>query len=77
MRTTDCASVTRLLLLALVLSLTGCAATLPPPPNQVQPPLVQPPPAELMEPPVPGSWSEAVRQRLLRWRKLLTTPSES
>lgn len=77
MRTTDNGSGMRLLPLVLALSLTGCAATLPPQPGPVQLPQVQPPTAELMESPEPGSWSESVRQRLLKWRKLLTMPSES
>ena len=77
MHTRNNAARTLLPLLVLVLSSTGCATRLPPPPAPVQAPRVQPPPAELMEPPQPGSWSDSVRQRLLQWQKLLTMPKQS
>lgn len=77
MHTPRNASAQPLRLLVLALSLTACAAPLPPPPSQVQPPRVLPPPAELMEPPSSGSWSENAQQLFRRWQKLLTpaTPS--
>lgn len=59
------------LLLALALSLTGCATQWVQP-KPVQPARLPPPPAELMEPPSSGSWSESVQQLYRRWQKLLT-----
>jgi hypothetical protein len=38
----------------------------------VTPPKTPPPPPELMTPPEPGSWSDAVRQLFNDWQKLLT-----
>jgi hypothetical protein len=65
------ASATRWLLTLLAASLTSCAAQSPPP-LQIQPPALPAVPADLMEPPEPGTWSDSVRELLSRWRKLLT-----
>lgn len=62
--------------LLLALSVTGCSALLPPPPQPVAPVRVPPPPAELMQPPACGSCSQSVLELFKRWQKLLTpTPS--
>lgn len=62
----------RALLLALLASgLTACA-TLSPPPRPVLLPQIPPPPAELMQPPTSGSWSESAQQLYRKWLKLLT-----
>jgi hypothetical protein len=58
-------------LLLCVLTVTGCSTPLPPP-QPVRPVQVPPPPAELMEPPASGSWSESAQQLYRRWLKLLT-----
>ena len=62
----------RLLPLLCVLTVTACSTPLPPPPAPVRPVQVPPPPAELMEPPASGSWSESVRQLYRKWLRLLT-----
>lgn len=59
---------------ALALSATGCS-TLSAPPRDVQPPRLPAPPAELMEPPTSGSWSESVLQLFRKWQRLLTPQS--
>ena len=63
-----------LLLLALVMSLAGCATQSPP---VVSPPSLPPPPAELMEPPKPGLWSENVQALFKQWQQRLMQPSKS
>lgn len=69
---TDLTSTQRaVLLLVLALSLTGCATQWVQP-KPVQPVRLPPPPAELMQPPSSGSWSESVQQLFRRWQKLLT-----
>lgn len=63
-------SVSTALLLALSLSLTGCAAHLPP--VVVQPPKIPPPAPELMVAPSSDSYSEKVQQLLSIWQQKLT-----
>lgn len=58
--------------MALALSATACSTLLQPPPQPVQAPRLPAPPAELMEPPNSGSWSESVRQLYRKWQQLLT-----
>ena len=64
----------RAALLALALSLTGCATSLPPPPLvTVQPVQIPPPSPELMEEPdLSVSYSELVQRLFLEWRARLT-----
>lgn len=59
------------LLIVLAVVSTGCATQLPPSPP-ARPPQIPPPPAELMQPPASGSWSESVQQLYRKWLKLLT-----
>lgn len=64
-------NVRRSLLLALSLSLSGCATNSPPPPP-VHPVVIPAPPSELMVPPdLSGNYSDSVRQLLLQWRQKL------
>lgn len=64
-----------LLLLALALSLAGCATSSPP--LVVKPPQIPPPPPELMQPPLPSGQSSASVQELLsRWRQMLTDSAQ-
>lgn len=60
------------LLLLLAVILTGCETRWP-----LLRPAVLPPPAELMEPPTPGSWSESVQQLYKKWLLLLTPQSRA
>lgn len=62
-------AVIALLLILLVASLMACATPSAPP---IQPPALPKPPAELMEDPQPGLWSDTVRSLFLQWQKLLT-----
>ena len=73
MRTVPTCPSVRLLPLLFVLIVTACSTPLPPPPAPVRPVQVPPPPAELMEPPASGSWSESVQQLYRKWQKLLTS----
>jgi len=54
------------------MSATGCSSLSTQPLPPVQPPRLPPPPAELMEPPASGSWSESALQLFRRWQRLLT-----
>lgn len=63
-------SLCALMLIALALSLTGCAT--PSPPEVIPTPLRLPAPPPLTEPPPPKSYSDSVRERLQIWRKRLT-----
>ena len=59
-----------LLLAALAMNLTGCATnSMPAAPKPVQ---IPPPPAELMQEPSNGSYSDSVQRLLLEWRQKLT-----
>lgn len=69
-------SAMRWLPLVLALSLTACATHLPPPAT-VQPPQIPQPPAELMEPPQPGLWSEAVQKLFKQWQQLVMQKNPS
>ena len=62
------------MLMLCALSVTGCSTPLPPP-APVQQIRVPPPPAELMQPPDSGRWSESVLQLLRKWQKLLMPPA--
>lgn len=67
-----------LMLVALVTSLGACSSSSPvlqPPP--VAPPVRPAPPAELMTPPMPGSWSDGVRKLLQEWQQLLTSVKDA
>lgn len=58
-------------LLALLMSLAGCAHNSPKPP-QVLPEVQRPaPPVELMEP-EPANYSERAQETIRRWREMLT-----
>lgn len=62
------------MLMLCALSATGCSTPLTPPaPQPVRPVVLPPPPAELMQPPASGSWSESVWQLYRKWQQLLTT----
>lgn len=72
MRTDPTLPSARLLPLLFALILTACATPLPPAPAPVRPVQVPAPPAELMERPASGSWSESVQQFYRKWLRLLT-----
>lgn len=74
MRTPRTSLVPALALMLLAASSTGCAllSPAPQPPRPVEAPRVPPPPADLMEPPSSGSWSDSVQRLFKSWQELLT-----
>lgn len=65
-------SAAALLLVLLAASSTGCGSLSPPQARPVDPPRVPAPPADLMEPPSSGSWSESVQRLFQKWQRMLT-----